>query len=415
MGPTTLFDKSFIEMLNIDEAPLFDFLFSSVISPIFFVEVLADLQKGEPGARTREKVVADVANKTPVAHSYPNVSHAALCLNELLGEPVEMREAPVVLGGRPVAHKGKLAVVSEQSAEAKAFSRWQQEKFDDVEREFARSWRAQLQTFDNSALANLAKKQLKIEQSPKTDQQAFDIAKTILHRGGQNFLNLKLGYLFLGLDPKMWRFVVDRWKALGHPPLTEHAPYFAHCLLVDIFVNISMQKKLISPDRPSNRTDMAYLYYLPFAKLFVSNDKLHLRTVPLFLNSSQKLVRGSDLKSDLNLLVRHYSALSDEELQKGLFRVASRPPNDDKFLVTRLWRECGFDTGPPAPSKSDPALYQRLSSEIKELSAKAKTPALDRQPRFSHKALKDPDNILIERFIPRKWGRWTVIPPDVEP
>jgi hypothetical protein len=45
MGPIVLFDKSFIEMLNVDEAVLFDALYSSVICPVFYSEVLADLSK----------------------------------------------------------------------------------------------------------------------------------------------------------------------------------------------------------------------------------------------------------------------------------------------------------------------------------------------------------------------------------
>jgi hypothetical protein len=51
MGPFALFDKSFIQMLNVDEAILFDALFGGVICPIFYVEVLADLKlkaTGEP-------------------------------------------------------------------------------------------------------------------------------------------------------------------------------------------------------------------------------------------------------------------------------------------------------------------------------------------------------------------------------
>ena len=73
MGPIVLFDKSFIEMLNLDEAVLFDFMYLSNICPIYLIEVLADLEKKKPGERTREKVVADVATKTPSIHSYPNV------------------------------------------------------------------------------------------------------------------------------------------------------------------------------------------------------------------------------------------------------------------------------------------------------------------------------------------------------
>ena len=52
MGPITLFDKSFLEMLNVDQAVLFDALYSSVIAPIFYTEVLADLEKMVPGSRT---------------------------------------------------------------------------------------------------------------------------------------------------------------------------------------------------------------------------------------------------------------------------------------------------------------------------------------------------------------------------
>lgn len=50
MGPITLFDKSFIEMLNADEAPIFDALFNSNICPIYYVEVLVDLALEKPGA-----------------------------------------------------------------------------------------------------------------------------------------------------------------------------------------------------------------------------------------------------------------------------------------------------------------------------------------------------------------------------
>jgi hypothetical protein len=75
MGPIVLFDKSIIEMLNLDEAAIFDLMFLSNLCPIYLTEVLADLEKEKPGERAREKVVADVAKKTPCIHSYPNVLH----------------------------------------------------------------------------------------------------------------------------------------------------------------------------------------------------------------------------------------------------------------------------------------------------------------------------------------------------
>lgn len=100
MGPITLFDKSFLEMLNVDEAALFDALFSANICPIFYTEVLADLDKEPPGERSQEKIVADLARKTPVMHSTPNVLHATMCLTELSGHPIEMRRVPARAGRR---------------------------------------------------------------------------------------------------------------------------------------------------------------------------------------------------------------------------------------------------------------------------------------------------------------------------
>lgn len=121
MGPVVLFDKSFIEMLNVDEAALFDFLFLTNICPMFLTEVLADLEKENPGERRREKIVADLALKTPAAHSYPNVMHASICLTELCGHPIEMDRRPALGGGRPVRHEGKVGVYYEESPEMKAY------------------------------------------------------------------------------------------------------------------------------------------------------------------------------------------------------------------------------------------------------------------------------------------------------
>jgi hypothetical protein len=46
VGPIVIFDKSALQALNMDEAVWFDAFFSSNVTPIFFVETLADLEKG---------------------------------------------------------------------------------------------------------------------------------------------------------------------------------------------------------------------------------------------------------------------------------------------------------------------------------------------------------------------------------
>jgi hypothetical protein len=415
MGPIVLFDKSFIEMLNLDEAALFDSLYSSVICPIFYAEVLADLSKEPPGQRTVEKIVADVARKTPILHATPNVSHSTLCTRELLGHAIEMRRVPVIAGGRAIRRNdGKVGMVYEQSPEAKAFDRWQHQRFYDLEREFASSWREQLNAAKHAELAKLAKDALKISVSPRTLEDALSIAKDVLEGKGQRFRTLKTAYALLGLDPRRWNPVLKRWKEMGGPSLSEHAPFTAHCLLVDIFFHVAVDKKLISPARPSNRTDMAYLYYLPFAMMFVSNDNLHKRTVPLFLTSKQHFVSGDKLKTDLQALDAHYSALPDDEKAQGLFRIASTPPNDDAFLTTRIWKQFGLKVdrpNKPFDHNENKEANDRIVAEMKGFVAAAKA---QQGGMFKPAELADPDSLSIERLVPLQRGKWRIMPPGVE-
>jgi hypothetical protein len=45
MGPTTLFDKSFLQSLSVDEATVFDRFFIPVVCPMFYVERLPTLKR----------------------------------------------------------------------------------------------------------------------------------------------------------------------------------------------------------------------------------------------------------------------------------------------------------------------------------------------------------------------------------
>jgi len=59
MGPTVLFDKSFLQSLTLDESVWFDNFFYPVVCPIFYLETVADLKKSglnrEPEEEERNK------------------------------------------------------------------------------------------------------------------------------------------------------------------------------------------------------------------------------------------------------------------------------------------------------------------------------------------------------------------------
>src|SRR3546814_2838615 len=101
------------------------------------------------------------------------------------------------------------------------------------------------------------------------------------------------------MPPQTLNAVLRNWKAAGSLPLREYAPLAAHCLEVDLFFELCLSNGLISDQRPSNKIDISYLYYLPFADFFVSGDKLHRTAAPLFMDTRQRFVWGPDLKADL--------------------------------------------------------------------------------------------------------------------
>jgi len=93
LGPIIAFDKSAFQALSDHESVWLDALYMPVITPLFFVETLADLEKDDTGGRVAENVVADLAEKTPTG-ARPTMHHRDLCIRELLGGRVETREVP---------------------------------------------------------------------------------------------------------------------------------------------------------------------------------------------------------------------------------------------------------------------------------------------------------------------------------
>jgi hypothetical protein len=91
-GPVTLFDKSALQSLNVDEAVWFDSFYQTVISRLFFVETLADLSKEVEAGRTPEQVVA----KTPETGSVVSVDHWHLRLADLDGYQIEFERRPYI-------------------------------------------------------------------------------------------------------------------------------------------------------------------------------------------------------------------------------------------------------------------------------------------------------------------------------
>ena len=408
-GPIVLFDKSALQILTIDEAVWFDTFYFPSMTPLFFVETLADLEKEMQSGSSPEEFVGALAEKTPLGGGI-NVHHQVLSSNELLGNRFELRHVPVVAGGNPVAtHDGGRAVVYDPPPEALALSRWEEGQFLEVERGFAKSWREELSAIDLNAIFMRGREIIKRIGRPK-DLLAAKIAATeLLERRSSRYVADAL----LALKPEgAAARILARWDYHGRPPIKEFAPYTAHVMTVDLFFCLALGADLIGRERPSNKIDIAYLYYLPFCMVFTSRDRLHERTVPLFLDEKQVFVRGDDLKADLAKLDAHYSVFSDAEKLRGVMSFARYPPVDGDFLISKLWDKLMSPEWRERATRPPEIISKETEAKIiAEINEIADAPQLRGEPPVS---LEEAGAMIVKRRVPAYRGKWRMVPPEVE-
>lgn len=394
MGPLALFDKSFLQSISVDEAVWFDHFFMPIVCPVFHVETLGNLAK-QPAQRTPEAVVRDMANKFPEWSGSPCEFHADLATADLLGQHVELRYHIPRPGGRSV----KSGTVFGQTPVEEAFSRWRKGEFHQIELLVARLWRSSLQELD---LISIQKEMRLLGFTPKsfrTLQEVKAVADAIVNGRDKSYSRLALAVQFFRIPQHLHELITRAWQNSGASTLAEFAPYAAYALTVEIFFQIALGAGLIGGERPSNRIDIAYLFYLPFAMIFVSSDDLHRRTSALFLRKDQAFVWGIDLKSALKSINEHFLQLPLEERERGISAFARSPP--DGNFVAELWdrfMRTGY-RGEPSVTMS-PDEHAELLKRLK---------AFREEPTVSQgggDAKKQDEMIVVEREVRHKRGTW---------
>jgi hypothetical protein len=410
MALITLFDKSFLQSLSVDESVWFDHFFHALVCPLFYVETLADLDKPARDGKTPEDEVRIIASKFPEAHGDPSAFHLDLCISSLRQYNVPVRRGIPTFSGRAVEHGGSVGMVMGVSPEGEAFNRWMAKEFNQIEHQYAKSWRNQLA---NVNLKETAKQLQSLGVNPKsckTFEDAKSIAENIVHGRDKVFERMKLACLMLRVPAKLHTEILRRWTGVGSPAISSYAPYAAYVLTVEVFFQVALAANLISTDRPSNLLDIAYLSYLPFCDIFVSNDHLHIKCASLFMNKDQKFICGSDLKKELKAIDEFFDKLSDEEKDKGVLSFAKSPPKDGRFLVSELWdKYCvGWRTRKEIENPEN-----RLTPEqVEELIAfhEAPTVSKDRVDFDSQNFHR----LSIHRKVHKKKGKWFQVPKDLE-
>jgi hypothetical protein len=406
-GPILIFDKSSLESLNLDEAVLLDNFYRSNITPLFFVECLADLEKAIKSRSTTEQLVGSLATRTPEAQACANIHHESILQGELTQQfdLTTFSERPLLGGGRPVQLGDKKGIIFQRSPEEEALERWSHREFLQVERSFAKNWRNSILRINHNDLVKTVIAGIGHWRKPTSLADAKQMADYIIDNMDPEWL---IGFaieLFDVPDPqRAIPWVRKDWASKRKPRIRQYLPYLTHMLSINIFFTLVIQTQLLRDVKPSHQIDLAYLYYLPFCSVFTSKDRFHVQVAPLFMTEHQTFVNGIQLKEDLQKLDQHYSSMPDEVRKQGLWTFALVPPEDTDFLITQLWDKYLplWRTHKDMPNLDTPEQQQKLIEEINKF-------ADDENPEVvSHDEhdVSKLDHVTIKRSVLARKGKW---------
>ncbi len=417
MGPVTIFDKSALQSFSMDESVWFDAFMMGNITPLFYVETLADLEKSVRNGKTPEEFVGMLAHKTPF-HAVPNVNHERIIEVELMIGSSETgmdgTGRPVLAGAKPKKNAdGTFSVHFNEFPEAAALNRWHEGEFLEIERSAAKQWRSNLESQSNESQINMVKNIFSTSlRIPNLEELKGEIDK-FCESNDAHVIRLALN--IVGVPISAQDKILRRWEEAGKPKLTEFAPYTAHVFKVDLLYYLGIDKGFISGVRASNKIDMAYLYYLPFSMVFVSGDNLHQRTAPLFLRDDQTFVTAADMKVALKEFDVYFDSLPDEVKALGVMRIAGYPPMHLDNVVTRIWdKNMRPDWRKISEDEQEDRLKPREDNDAEYIEKINQThdTAIDIDDSTDFPASDDIQQMFLKRTMPVQKGKWRLISED---
>jgi hypothetical protein len=411
-GPILVFDKSSLESLSDDESAMLDNFYRSNITPLFFVECLADLKKDMKDRRsTAEQLVGSLADRTPEMQGCANVHHLRILKGELSNQ-VDMKTVmfrPMVEGMKPVKLGDVRGMILQRSPEEEAMVRWTHREFLEVEREYAQKWRDGIEHIDLETMSRNVRAELGHWRKPKSLEDARHLADMIIDNTDPEWL-LEFGMKLLGV-PEAVEWVLKDWIGKRRPALREKYPYFVFMLTINIFFCIVLPTELLRNVKPSHQIDLAYLYYLPFCNVFTSKDRFHAQIVPLFLDPFQRFINGADFKAELKRLNDHYMTLPKEVRDTGLMMFAQEPPEDTSFLTTQMWDIYlpRWRNKPEGVDLKDPEVQKQLLELINKM-ADEDAPGVESHDEHD---LDNIDHLTVKRRIRPTKGNWRLVSEEI--
>lgn len=328
-----IFDKSTFQSLNSDEIFFLRTYYSTTITHILIIEILADLKKHNDDSSTLDRV-ADLSNKILQLKPNYNVSYKHLLKMNLLGYNVEMLGRPNVDGGKSVVNTdGKRGIVFQQAIEEQVLHRWRNGKFDEAEELLADLWRNSINNIeiqpDSLPRPNSLNRLKNISDIVAYVDSYFDLPQA----QSEILQNILAVYT---IPQETASNIFYRFEQSEKILIKDFSPYALFCYRILLTFHLS-QIRGISTPRKTDIIDLQYLYYLPFSTIFTSDDKFHKMFTPPFLLSDQSFISGVDLKTDLETIVKLRASIPTSDRDAWMDKYKHIPPENNSSFTYRIW------------------------------------------------------------------------------
>lgn len=333
MSLPIVLDKSSFQGLNYKDIIELHRYYIVNITPLLVSEILGDLSKEEKaGKKTPKEEVINLSKKLFPHNAYVNMPYDRILENSLMGNFVDSENRPFLIAKESIVTKGKRGLVFNETEEELAIKRWKAGKFNDVDELSSHLWRKE--TKDEKVIEEFKKhfehfQDIKVSNNKATNPEKLkELKGKFLERINvemepEEVLERMLSYFKINGDRAAG--ILERYKTGKFPSLEKFAKYAYYCYSIVSMYYIGMNNGIFG-DRLTNLLDLEYLFYLPFAKVFTSNDKFLISLYEIIEPENVSFISLESLKADL----AKFQALNTPE------KWSDHPPDKDTETF-RLW------------------------------------------------------------------------------
>lgn len=380
MSLPIVLDKSSFQGLNYKDIIELHRYYMVNITPLLVSEILGDLSKEEKeGKKTPKEEVVNLSKKLFPYNSYVNMPYEKIVENSFNGSFLDSLNRPFLIASESIVTEGKKGLTFKETSEEIAIKRWKQGDFNDLDGLSSTLWRKE--TKDENVIEEFKVhfnhlKDIKVTNRKVSNlEQLKELKEKFLER-----INIEMEpdevikrmLIYFNISGDKASQILERLKNGKFSSIENFAKYAYYCYTVVSMYYIGMNNALFG-DKLTNLLDLEYLFYVPFSKVFSSNDKFLILLFQVIEPENVTFISLPSLKSDLS----KFQAINSAE------KWSEYPPDEDTETF-KMWDKI-FNLELSRilkPTEKDLERAKKEFEEILKIAESGKTGSFEGEPDF---------------------------------